>query len=111
MIQVRRLAFAALVLGVGQLLSSKASAGHFWDWLTQPPCPSPTYSPFRYWTPSAAHFYDDTHGPMYAPRAPLTHPEIPPTYTVLKYKRRCPAQEPAATVVPVPIPPATSKAS
>jgi hypothetical protein len=106
----RRLAVVVVVLIGGLGPARVASAGPFWDWLTHRECPSPSYSPVNYWAPSAVHLYADIHGPKVAVRAPETHPDVPPTYVTLTYRRKCPAQDPAATLIPVPTPPATSKA-
>jgi hypothetical protein len=109
MVQVRRLIAVAFVIVAVLLCAAPASAGPFWDWLTHRECPSPTYSPLNYWAPSAVHLYADVHGPKISVYAANMHPEVPPTYDILKFKRKCPAPDPAATLIAVPTPPPESR--
>jgi hypothetical protein len=105
-----RLRVAMVALAAGLLSARSATAGPVWDWLTHAECPSPSYSPVRYWAPAIAHLNDDIHGPKISVYAVNMHPETPITYDILKFKRKCPAPDPAATLIEVPLPPPTSKA-
>src|SRR5229473_1041618 len=107
MFRIRRLTLAALVLCAGLVPASTATAGPLKDWLCPSDCPTPSYSPFRYWAPRMARVNDDIHGPKLNVYAPDRHPEITPTHTILKFP--CPAVEPAATVIEPPSAPATSR--
>jgi hypothetical protein len=102
MVRIRRLALAALVVAAGLVSSGPATAGDLWDHLTHQ-CPSPSYSPFRYWTPCLARVSDCIHGPRIDVYPPDRHPEVPPSFFNLRY--RCRPADPAATLVPVPTPP------
>jgi hypothetical protein len=104
--RIRRLTVAALVLAAALVPARPASAGQLWDWLCDH-CPPPSYSPFRLWAPRAARVSDRVHGPKLDVYPPDRHPEIPPTFTILKYS--CPAVDPAATLIEPPTPPATSR--
>ncbi|HKI30964.1 MAG TPA: hypothetical protein VKA46_03805 [Gemmataceae bacterium] len=103
----RRLTGAALVLAAGLLFTGRASAGPLLDWLCHDDCPRPSYSPFRYWTPGAAYVHDCVHGPWLSVYPPDRHPEIPPSFNILKYP--CPAADAASTLIPVPTPPPESR--
>lgn len=94
---------ACLVLIAGLSFSTRASAG----WFGHHDDPPPSYSPFRYWTPGLARLHDHFHGPYLSPYAPDRHPEIPPDYAILKFPH--PVADPAATLIPVPTPPPTSR--
>jgi hypothetical protein len=94
------------VLGFGSVRS--ASAGPFFDWLCPyHDCEKPWYSPARYWAPAAARLNDIVHGPKLSVYPPDRHPEITPTYIIIKYP--CPYSDPGATIITPPTPPATSK--
>jgi hypothetical protein len=97
---------AALLLAALLLAPASAKAGPLLDWLHHT-CPRPTYSPFRYWAPGGAYIYDCVHGPRLSVYATNLHPEIPPSFIILKYP--CPPADPAATLIPVPTPPPESK--
>jgi hypothetical protein len=105
--RIRRLTLAALVVCAGLLPTSAASAGPIKDWFCGGDCPAPSYSPFRYWAPRAARVNDDCHGPKLDVYAPDRHPEIPPTYDILRFS--CPAVDPASTLYVPPTAPATSR--
>jgi hypothetical protein len=107
MARFRVLMLGALVACAELLASSTATAGPLKDWLCPSDCPPPSYSPFRYWAPRGALLYDECHGPKLDVYAPDRHPEIPPNYNILQYS--CPAVDPAATLIPVPTAPATSR--
>jgi hypothetical protein len=107
MVRIRRLTLAALVLCAGLAPASTASAGPLKDWLCGGDCPTPSYSPFRYWAPRLARCSDDVHGPKLDVYAPDRHPEITASYTILKFP--CPAVDPAATIIEPPSAPATSR--
>jgi hypothetical protein len=47
-----------------------------------------------------ARISDCVHRPRLCACSPDTHPEIPPTYIILKYP--CRAADPAATLIPLP---------
>lgn len=102
-----RLTVTTLVLGATLLSAGVASAGPILDWLGLCQCPRPCYSPFRYWTPTAARVHDCCHGVHLSVYPPDRHPEIPPTMFIYKYK--CPPVPPADTIIPVPTPPAESR--
>jgi hypothetical protein len=95
----RRIALAVLAAAAALVPAGTASAGPVWDWLCGD-CPRPSYSPLRYWTPTAARVSDCVHGPSQSVNPPDSHPEIPPTYDIPRYP--CPAAPPAATIIPVP---------
>ena len=84
-----------------------ASAGPLIDYFFPGLHSGSSYSPFRYWAPGAARLSDDIHGPKLSVYPPDRHPEIPPTYLILKYP--CPAVPPAATIIEPPTPPAESR--
>jgi hypothetical protein len=105
MLRVRRFVLAALAVAAGLLLPRPASAESLKEWLF--PQSDTSYSAFRYWTPGLARVHDDCHGPRLNPYAPDRHPEITPTYIILKFP--CPAVDAAATIIEPPTPPATSR--
>jgi hypothetical protein len=107
MVRVHRLLLAAFVLAAGLVSATPANAGPLRDWFHPEDAPSPSYSPFRYWTPRLARVNDAAHGPSLNVYAPDRHPEIPPTYTILKFTR--PAIDPAATLIEPPSAPASSR--
>jgi hypothetical protein len=98
--RAKGLLFAALLGASALLFPSPVRAGPLLDWLGHGDCPKPSYSPLRYWAPGPARVRDCVHGPRLCSYAPNTHPDIPPTFTTLKYK--CRAVEPAATLIPAP---------
>jgi hypothetical protein len=107
MARIHRLTVAGLVLAGGLLPACTVSAGPVANWLGLCDCPPPCYySPFRYWTPALARAYD-AHRPHLSVYAPDRHPEIPPTYTILRYP--CPPALPAATIIATPTPPPESR--
>jgi hypothetical protein len=106
MVRMRHLAVAALVLTAGLVAPNPAGAGPLKNCLPDDG-PYPAYSPLRYWAPGVARTYDDCHGPKLGVYPPDRHPEIVPTYTILKFP--CPPALPAATLIPIPTPPAESK--
>lgn len=101
MTRAKGLLSAAVVLAWALLVPSAASAGPLWDRLCGH-CPPPSYSPFRYWAPGAARASDCVHGPRLSAYPPDRHPEVAPSFTVLKFP--CPAAEPAATTIQPPAP-------
>ena len=107
MMRLRRLTMGALLLFAGLVPTSTASAGPLMEWLRPEDGQPPAYSPFRYWTPGLARVNDAVHGPKISVYPPDRHPEIPATFTILKYCR--PAVDPAATIIEPPTPPATSR--
>ncbi len=107
MAQIRRLMVAAFVLAVGFASTNPASAGPLKDLFCGGDCAAPSYSPWRYWAPRAARVDDNLHGPRLSVEAPDRHPEIPATFTILKFP--CPAVAPAATIIEPPTAPATSR--
>jgi hypothetical protein len=106
MVRLRWLAVGTLILAAGLMPATTARAGPVWDWIHG--CPPPDYSPFRYWTPAAARIHDRIHGPKISVYPPDRRPEIPPTFEIIPYK--CPATDPASTLIEVPTPPPTSRA-
>jgi hypothetical protein len=98
--RAKRLLSATLFGASVLLVPSAASAGPLRDWLCYGGCPAPSYSPLRYWAPGPARVSDCVHGPRLSSYAPDTHPEIAPTFTVLKFP--CQPADPAATLIPVP---------
>ncbi len=106
MVRIRRLALAVLVVAAGLVAGSPVGAGPLKDFFCPCDCPPPDYSPLHYWTPGLVRLHD-AHGPKLGVYAPDRHPEIPPTYTILKFP--CPAVDPAATLIEPPTPPATSR--
>jgi hypothetical protein len=108
MVRIHWLSVAALIVFAGLAPARKANAGPIKDWLCPGgDCPSPSYSPFRYWAPRLARVHDATHGPRLSVYAPDRHPEISPTFTILRFP--CPAVDPAATLIEPPTPPASSR--
>jgi len=107
MVRIRRLTVATLALAAVLLSAHTASAGPLMDWLFPDDGPTPSYSPLRYWAPRVGRVHDDCHGPKLSVYPPDRHPEIPPTYNILKFP--CPAVDPAATIIEPPTPPATSR--
>jgi hypothetical protein len=107
MVRVHRLLSAAIILTAGLVCANTANAGPLRDWFLPEDGQSPSYSPFRYWTPRLARVNDAVHGPSLNVYAPDRHPEIPPTYTILKFTR--PAVDPAATLIEPPSAPASSR--
>ncbi len=110
MISLRGLAVGMLVLGGGLIAGTRANAGPLQDWLAncRRDCPRPEYySPARYWTPGLAAVHDCLHGPRLDVHAPDRYPDMPAGTVILSYP--CPPVDPAATVIPVPTPPADSK--
>jgi hypothetical protein len=105
MIEIRGLAAGAMVLTAGFVLPGPASAGPLWDRLCGK-CPPPSYSDFRYLTPTLARGYDCVKGPYLGVAAPDRHPEIPGPVIVLKYP--CRPALPEATLMPVPTAPLES---
>ena len=100
MTRIRRMVLAALVGAAGLLPAGSAKAGELWDHLCHKDCPRPSYSPLRYWAPQLVRVHDCVHGPRLSSYPPDMHPEIPPTYIILKYP--CPATDPASTVIQPP---------
>ena len=98
---------AGLVLVAGLLSAGTASAGPLWDWITCQ-CSPPSYSPARYWAPELARGYDCIHGPKLSLYATDLHPDVPPTFAVIKFP--CPPAAPVSTILPPPTAPATSRA-
>ena len=109
MARYRKYLIAAWLLAV-MLMSSAPSnaAGPILTWLGFGDDPPNTYCPGYYLAPTMTKLCDDVHGPRVGVYAPDRHPELPPTYNDLRFLIS-PAP-PATTLVPVPIPPATSKA-
>jgi hypothetical protein len=95
------------MLVAGFLLPGAATAGPILEWFGCD-CPPPEfYSPYRYWTPGLARLHDKCHGPKTNVYPPDRHPEIPITFTILRFP--CPAVDPAATLIEPPTPPAESR--
>ncbi len=107
MVRIRRLTVVLLVVVAGLFGTRTASAGPILDWLFPDDGPTPTYSPGRYWAPGLGHLNDNVHGPKISVYPPDRHPEIQPTYTILKFP--CQPVDPAATIIEPPTPPATSR--
>jgi hypothetical protein len=107
MMRMRSLTLAALVLAVGLVTASTASAGPIMDWLFPDDGPTPSYSPLRYWAPAVGRVHDNHSGPKLDVYAPDRHPEIAPNYTILKFP--CPPVTPEATIIEPPTPPAESR--
>jgi hypothetical protein len=107
MFQFRRLTLAALVLVAELVFTGTACAGPLKDWLFPAEAPSPSYSPLHYWAPALERVNDKVHGPKLNVYSPDRHPEIPPTFTILRFSH--PAADPAATLIEPPTPPATSR--
>jgi hypothetical protein len=107
MMRMRHLLSLTLAFLAIQVFGSRATAGPLLDWFCPNDCPPPSYSPARFWAPAAARVHDFCHGPKIPVYPPDRHPEIPPTFTILKYP--CPAALPAATIIEPPTPPADSK--
>jgi hypothetical protein len=107
MVRFHKLRLAAIVLATVLGPATSANAGPLRDWFLAEDAPSPSYSPFRYWTPRLARANDAVHGPSLNVYAPDRHPEITPTYTILKFTR--PAVDPAATLIEPPSAPASSR--
>jgi hypothetical protein len=107
MVPVRWLTVMALVLAAGLASTSTANASPLKDLSCDGDCAQPSYSPFRYWAARAARLGDNVRGPRLTVEAPDRHPEIPATFTILKFP--CPAVDPAATIIEPPTPPATSR--
>ena len=107
MVRFRRLTVVALVLVAALCFARPASAGPVLDWLFPDDGPAPTYSPLRCWAPRLGRINDDAHGPKLSIYATNLHPEIQPNYTILSFP--CPPVLPAATIIPTPTPPATSR--
>ena len=105
MVRIRRLTFAALALAAALVSPRPANADPLKDNLSY--SAGPSYSPFRYWAPGAARLSDDIHGPKLDVYAPDRHPEIPPTFIVLRFCRQ--PVDPAATLIEPPTPPAESR--
>jgi hypothetical protein len=101
MTHICRLGIWVLVLAVGLVLANSASAGDGG---------APSYPRIWYWAPAIGRANADIHGPYLNVYAPDRHPEVPPTYIALRFPRRPPIAAPAATIIPVPIPPPTSRA-
>jgi hypothetical protein len=108
MLRIRRLLMAALLLAAGLVPAQTASAGPILSWLYPDDGPAPAYSPFRYWAPGLGRANDIVHGPRIGVYAPDRRPEVPPTYLILRFP--CPAADPSTTLIPLPTPPAESKA-
>jgi hypothetical protein len=106
MLRIRRLTVAALLLIGGVVVPNTASAGPLKDFFT-PADGQSSYSPFRFWAPRVAKAHDDVHGPQLSVEAPDRHPEIAPTFTILRFAS--PAVDPAATLFQPPSAPATSR--
>jgi hypothetical protein len=98
--RAKGLLIAALLGASVLLIPSAASAWPLLDRFCYGDCQRPSYSPLRYWAPGPARVSDCVHGPRLSSYAPDTHPDIPPTYTVLKFP--CQPADPAATLIPVP---------
>jgi hypothetical protein len=107
MVRRRGLALAVIVLIAGLVCANGASAGPVLDWFGCGDCPPPEYSPFRYWTPGLARVNDKCHGPWLSVQPPNRHPEITPTYAIIKYP--CPAVDPVGTIITPPTPPPDSR--
>ena len=106
MVRIRRCTIVVLVLASGLCPASTASAGPLLDWLGLGDCPPPSYSPCHFWSPAPVRLHDKCQGSGLNVRAPDRHPEIPPTFTILKYP--CPAAFSAATIIEPPTPPPES---
>lgn len=110
MARISRSLLAPLVIA-GTLAAANAThAGPLENWFGvggYGDCPRPSYSPLNYWTPLAVRLHDYFHGPCLPMYAFDLHPEIPRPDYILKYT--CQYALPAATVVPVPKAPDTSR--
>jgi len=93
MTRARILPSAAILVAALLAAQSPASAGPVLDWLCHRDCPSPSYSPARYWTPTLARTYDCVCGPKLSVYAPDRHPEVPPNVVISRYP--CPPVAPA----------------
>jgi hypothetical protein len=107
MIRIRQMTAAALLIAAALVPASTASAGSLTDWLWPDDGPDPAYSPGRYWAPALGRVHDKHSGPYLSVYAPDRHPEISPECTILTFP--CQPVDNAATIIPVPTPPATSK--
>jgi hypothetical protein len=98
---------AVLVVAAGLATAIPARAGVLADLFGCGDCPRPDYSPIHYWVPRAVKVHDCLHGPRLPVYGPEIHPEVPPgTYTI---QFPCPAAAPADTLIPTPMPPASSR--
>lgn len=96
-------AIAALVL-----LANSADAGPVLNWLGHHNDPPPSYPPIRYWAPNVARIGDCLHKPHLSVYPPDRHPEVPPTFALIKF--RCATAAPGDTLIEVPAAPESSKA-
>jgi hypothetical protein len=89
---------AGLVLALNLLLPVPGRAGPIRDHLlkTSPSCPSPSYSPLRYWAPAVLRLHDHCHGPKVSVYSSDRYPGIPSPSVILPYQ--CPSVPPAVLV-------------
>ncbi|HEV8059437.1 MAG TPA: hypothetical protein VGP68_06175 [Gemmataceae bacterium] len=106
MVRKQRRSLAMAVLVAALATASTASAGPF-DWLFPSESQPNSYTPFHYVAPRAIRLNEDVHGPKIDVYPPDRHPEITPTYNILRFP--CPAVDAAATLIERASPPATSK--
>jgi hypothetical protein len=66
-----------------------------------------SYSPARFWTPTLARIHDYFHGPKISVYPPDRHPDLPPTFSNIRFP--CPAADAASTLIERASPPPTSK--
>ena len=96
---------AIIAVATSCLGANQAHAGPFFDWFGIFDNPPSSYSPLRYWAPNAARV-NDHFGPRLSVVAPDRHPEIAPTFTIIKFPSA--TSPPAETIIERPAPPATS---
>jgi hypothetical protein len=106
MVRIRTRALILIVLVAALACTSSAQAGPF-GWFFPSESQPNSYTPLHYWTPALTRLHEYFHGPKLDVYPPDRHPEIPPTYTNLRYP--CPAVDPAATLIQRAPPPPTSK--
>jgi hypothetical protein len=111
MVRMRWQKVAVLALGAVLVGARWASADGGEDRpRRKPPRQIPSYSRLHFWAPGLVWCYEDLCGPRLSVYAPDRHPELPPSYLILRYRRRRPAPPPEATLVEVPTPPPESRA-
>ena len=86
MLRIHRRSLSIIVLLAAFATASTANAGPF-DWFFPSESQPNSYTPFHYWTPRAERLKDDIHGPRIDVYAPDRHPEITPTYNILRFPR------------------------
>jgi len=106
--RLNRLSIAMFAVVAAFCSSNPANAGPILTWLGFGDDPPSSYSPARFWAPGAMKIHDDFHGPRISVVPPDRHPELPPTYSNMKYPTSIAL--PSTTILQPPTPPATSKA-